>query len=112
MNVYDAARALATEIKNSEELKQYEDIKVTVSQNSELTEMLNDFQAKQMEMQTKQMLGQELDAEFTGQVQELYGIMMQDPLAAQYLQVELRFSLMMNDVYKILGDVINLGKNK
>lgn len=112
MNVYDAARALATEIKNSEELKQYEALKVEVSQNSELTEMLNDFQAKQMEMQTKQMLGQELDEGFTAQVQELYGVMMQDPLAAQYLQTELRFSLMMNDVYKILGDVINVGNNK
>ncbi|MBE6033846.1 YlbF family regulator [Aminipila sp.] len=112
MNVYDAARSLATAIKESEELKQYEAMKESVSQNSELTEMINDFQAKQMEMQTKQILGQEIDEEFTGQIQQLYGIMMSDPLAAQYLQSELRFSLMMNDIYKILGEVINLGNQK
>ena len=46
------------------------------------------------------------------QIQSLYGIMMQDPTAAQYLQSEIRFSLMMNDIYKILGEVISLGNNQ
>ncbi|MFV0517579.1 MAG: YlbF family regulator [Aminipila sp.] len=112
MNVYDIARNLAMAIKESDELKQYDAMKATVSQNEELIEMINDFQAKQIELQTKQMLGQEMDAEFTSQVQQLYGIMMSNPTAAQYLQAELRFSLMMNDIYKILGEVINLGNNK
>lgn len=112
MNVYDAARELATAIKNSEELKQYEGMKEQVSQHAELTDMLNDFQAKQIELQTRQMLGQEIDEDFTAQIQQLYGIMMADPLAAQYLQAELRFSLMMNDVYKILGEVISLGNQQ
>ncbi|QIB69447.1 YlbF family regulator [Aminipila butyrica] len=112
MNVYDLARNLATAIKDSEELKQYEAMKSTVSQNEEITAMINDFQGKQMEMQTMQLTGQEIDAEFTGQIQQLYGIMMSDPLAAQYLQAELRFSLMMNDIYKILGEVIAPGSNQ
>lgn len=112
MNVYDAARNLANAIKESEELKQYDEMKATVSQNQELTEMINDFQGKQMELQTKQMMGQAPDGDFMTQVQQLYGIMMADPLAAQYLQSELRFSLMMNDVYKILGEVIGMGSNQ
>lgn len=109
MNVYDAARNLAAAIKESEELKNYDAMKASVSQNSELTEMINDFQGKQIELQTKQMMGQAPDEEFIQQVQQLYGIMMSDPLASQYLQAELRFSLMMNDVYKILGEVIGMG---
>ncbi len=112
MNVYDAARNLATAIKNSEELKQYEAMKVTVSENSELTEMINDFQGKQMELQTKQIMGQEIEDEFKEQIQNLYSIMMGDPLAAQYLQSELKFSLMMNDIYKILGEVVNVNGNQ
>ncbi|MGN0710731.1 MAG: YlbF family regulator [Anaerovoracaceae bacterium] len=113
MNVYDAARNLANAIKDSDELKQYEAAKASVSQNSELTQMLNDFQEKQMEIQTKQMMGQQVDADFMAQVQKLYGIMMADPLAAQYLQAEVRFSLMLNDVYKILGETIKIaGNNK
>lgn len=112
MNVYDAAHGLAKAIKESEEYQQYHDMKNGVSQNEELTSMLNDFQGKQFEIQAKQMMGEEIGTEMMEQIQSLYGIMMQDPTAAQYLQSEIRFSLMMNDVYKILGEVINLGNNQ
>lgn len=111
MNVYDAARGLSEAIKKSEEFKQYNLAKEKVSGNSELVDMINDFHGKQMELQTKQMLGQDIDVDFTAKVQELYGIMMTNPLAAEYLQAELRFSLMINDVYKILSEVINLSGN-
>lgn len=108
MNVYDAARGLADSIKKSEEFTHFSDMKKKVEGNAELVDMLNDFQGKQIELQKKQVLGQQPDADFVKQVQELYGIMMKDPLAAEYLQAELRFSLMLNDVYKILGDVMGL----
>lgn len=111
MNVYDAARNLANAIKESEEYKQYNEIKEAVSSNEDLSGMLNDFQAKQFEIQAKQMMGEEIGEEMMEQIQSLYGIMMQDPTAAQYLQSEIRFSLMMNDIYKILGEVISLGNN-
>ena len=112
MNVYDAAHNLAKAIKESEEYIQYEEIKNSVSGNDELAGMLNDFQGKQFEIQAKQMMGEEIGEEMMGQIQSLYGIMMQDPTAAQYLQAEIRFSLMMNDIYKILGDVISLGNKQ
>ncbi len=112
MNVYDAAHNLAKAIKESEEYNQYEEIKTSVSNNDDLAGMLNDFQAKQFEIQGKQMMGEEIGEEMMAQIQSLYGIMMQDPTAAQYLQAEIRFSLMMNDIYKILGDVISLGNKQ
>jgi cell fate (sporulation/competence/biofilm development) regulator YlbF (YheA/YmcA/DUF963 family) len=112
INVYDAAHNLAKAIKNSEEYNQYEEIKNLVSGNEELSGMLNDFQSKQFEIQAKQMSGEGIGDEMMEQIQSLYGIMMQDPTAAQYLQAEIRFSLMMNDIYKILGDVISLGNNQ
>jgi cell fate (sporulation/competence/biofilm development) regulator YlbF (YheA/YmcA/DUF963 family) len=112
MNVYDAAHSLAKAIKESEEYKQYHEMKQVVSGNGDLSDMLNDFQAKQFEIQAKQMMGEEIGGEMMEQIQSLYGIMMQDPTAAQYLQSEIRFSLMMNDIYKILGEVISLGNNQ
>ena len=47
--------------------------------------------------------------EYMTQVQQLYGIMMKDPLTAQYMEAQMRFSLMMNDVYKIIGEAIGVG---
>lgn len=106
MNVYDEAHNLARALKESDEYKQYADLKAAASQNEELAAMLNDFQSKQFEIQAKQMMGEELGPEMMEQVQSLYQILMKDPLAAQYVQAELRFSMLVNDVYRILGEVV------
>lgn len=109
MNVYDQAHGLAQAIKESEEFKQYDALKKQVDLNEELSKMLKDFQAKQLEFQTKQMMGEAPDNEAMANIQQLYAIMAQDPLAAQYLQAEMRFSLMMKDVYEILGEAMGVG---
>lgn len=109
MNVYDQAHHLAKAIKESEEFKQYDYLKKVIDQNEELSKMVKDFQTKQFELQAKQMMGEQMPADMMQQVQDLYQIMMKDPTASQYMQAEMRFSLMMNDVYKILGEVMGLG---
>jgi Uncharacterized conserved protein len=110
MNVHDEAHNLARAIKESVEYQQYAELKDTASQNAELAAMLNDFQAKQFEIQAKQMIGEELGPELMEQIQSLYQILMKDPLAAQYVQAEMRFSMLVNDVYNILGEVIKFDK--
>lgn len=109
MNVYDQAHGLAQAVRESEEFKQYDQLKKVVDQNEELSKMIKDFQSKQFEVQAKQMMGEEAPADMAQQIQNLYQIIMKDPMAAQYMQAEMRFSLMMNDVYKILGEVMGLG---
>jgi len=110
MNVYDEAHGLANAIKESEEFKQYEALKKKVAANADLTKMLNDFRDKSMEIQAKQMMGEELGEEATKSIQDLYAILLKDPMAAEYLQAEMRFSIMMQDVYKILGEAIGAGE--
>ena len=112
MNVYDQAHNLARAIKESEEFKQYDYLKKVIDQKEDLSKMVKDFQAKQFEMQAKQMMGEEVGPEMMQGIQELYQIIMTDPTASQYMQAEMRFSLMMNDVYKILGEVMGLGNNQ
>lgn len=110
MTVHDQAHNLARALKESDEYIQYAELKAAASQNPELTNMLNDFQAKQFEIQAKQMMGEELGEDMMGQIQSLYEIIMKDPLAAQYMQAEMRFSMLVNDVYTILGEVIKVGQ--
>ena len=109
MNVYDQAHGLAKAIKASEEFKQYDRTKQLVAQNSELDKMLKDFQQKQFEIQAKQMMGEQLTPEMMASVQELYSIVLKDPLAAEHLQNEMRFSIMMKDVYQIIGEATGMG---
>lgn len=109
MNVYDQAHSLAKAIKESEEYKQYEAQKKIVESNPQLDETIKDFMRQQIEIQAAQMMGQEMDAERIQKIQQLSAILMQDPSAAQYLQCQMRFSMMMADVYKIIGEVSDFG---
>jgi len=109
MNVYDSAHGLAQAIKASGEFMEYDALKKQVDANPQLAQMIQDVQKKQFELQAKQMMGEEMAPEMMQTVQELYQIIMTDPTASQYMQAEMRFSLMMNDVYKILGEVMGLG---
>ena len=68
--------------------------------------MLNDFQEKNMQAQTAMMTGQKPDEELLKQVQSLYGIVMSDPLAAEYIQAEMAFSQIVSDIYSILGKAV------
>ena len=47
--------------------------------------------------------------EMMASVQELYSIVLKDPLAAEHLQNEMRFSIMMKDVYQIIGEATGMG---
>ena len=109
MNVYDQAHGLAAAIKASEEFKQYEQHKKVIEANPQLNDSIKDLMKKQMEMQAAQIMGQEVNSEAFQQIQQLSAILMQDPAAAQYLQCQMRFSMMMADVYKIIGEAADLG---
>ena len=109
MNVYDQAHGLAHAIKASEEFKRYDALKKQIDANESLAAMVKDFQQKNMEFQAKQMMGEQVGPEDMGQIQQLYAIIARDPLAAQYFEAEMRFSLMMKDVYEILGEAIGAG---
>jgi len=106
MNIHDEAHSLARAIKESAEYKEYVRLKDDVSKNEELSAMLNDYQAKQFELQAKIALGGEMGPELMEQIQTLNQIVMRDPLAFQYVQAMQRFMLLVNDVYTILGEVI------
>ena len=109
MNVYDQAHQLAKAIRESEEFKQFDATKKQIEENSELDKAIKDFMGKQLEMQTMQMMGQSVDESAFQQLQQLSVVLMQDPLAANYLQCQMRFTMMMSDVYKIVGEVSDFG---
>lgn len=110
MNVYEEAHGLARAIRECEEYKQYQALRDKIEQNPSLAEMVHDFEAKQVEMQARQMAGEISPQEMQSQMQGMYQILMTDPSAAEYMQAQVRFSLMMADVYKILADAMGIGK--
>lgn len=109
MNVYDQAHGLAAAIKNSEEFKEFKRYDEQVKANPSLEKMIRDMEQKSVEFQTKQMMGENVTEEMMQNMTQLYQIVMQDPVAAQYMQASMRFSIMMKDVYEILGEATGMG---
>ena len=107
MNVYNEAHNLATAVKESEEFKQYDELRKKIEANEALSKMVTDIQQKQLDLQMKQMSGQ-LEGDPQAKMMEIYQLMMKDPLLAEFFTAEARFSLMMQDVYKILNDAVGL----
>ena len=107
MNVYNEAHNLAQAVKESEEFKNYDSLRKKIDANQQLSEMVNDIQKKQLDLQMKQMSGQ-VEGDIQAQLTEIYQLMMRDPLLAEFFTAEARFSLMMQDVYKILNEAVGL----
>ena len=89
MNVYEEAHGLARAIRECEEYKQYQALRDKIEQNPSLAEMVHDFEAKQVEMQARQMAGEISPQEMQAQMQGMYQILMTDPSAAEYYQPDL-----------------------
>jgi len=105
-NVYDIAHELASSLKETDQYKDYERAKKTLDSNPELAKMIEDFQKKSMEVQTKQMLGEQPDAEAMAQFQQMYSIVLSDPIAADYMQKQLVLSQIVSELYGILGEAL------
>lgn len=105
-NVYDAAHSLAHAIKDSDEFKKFRELEAVIMGNESLKNMIADIQKRRMEIQALQIQGIQPDQEIQEKFQELVGVAAKDPVAAEYLQAEMRFNQLMTDVSKILGDVM------
>jgi len=105
-NVYDIAHELTRSLKETDQYKDYAVAKKKIDENPELAKMIEDFQQKSMEIQTKQMTGEQPDADAMAQFQQMYSIVLSDPLAAEYMQKQLLLSQIVSEIYGIIGEAL------
>ncbi|NLY87014.1 MAG: hypothetical protein GX083_00465 [Clostridiales bacterium] len=108
MNVYDEAHSLATAIKDSNEFKEFDRMRLEVEKDDEISKMLGDLQKLQLEVQTAQIQGEQIDPSVIGQIQSLGTMLSTKPNAAEYMKAEAAFSIMMNDVFQIIGEAVGM----
>lgn len=105
-NVYDLARELASKLQASEEYKEFMEAKEAASVDPEVVESLNAFQEKQFELQRKQLNGEELGAEIMNEMATITQPLMANSLSNRYLQAQIRYTMMVNEVFMILNDAV------
>ena len=108
MNVYDEAHGLARAIKESNEFKEFDRMRKEVEQDADVSQMLGELQKLQIELQTAQMTGNQPDQDMMTRMQSLSTMLTTKPLAAKFMQTEAAFSVMMNDVFRIIGEAVGL----
>ena len=102
--IYDRAHELARAIKHSPEYRQYKEARDRVSQNSENLKIVQDFHAKQLEIQTMQMLGKEIPPEKMKEYERMAELLNYHPGVRDFLQAEYRIIQIMTDIQKIIAE--------
>lgn len=112
MNIYDAAHNLSRAIKNSNEYRDFVEKRKLVASNTKAKGMLEDFRSKAMELQMEQMSGKAVDQGKADELKKIELVLMDNPIIREYFNVEMRFSQVMSDVYKIIGESIDVQEDK
>ena len=106
MNIYDTANKLAAELKQTDEYKAYKDAKQQIESNAEVKSKINEFDKLRVDMQKAMLKGESTSNELSVKVQNLYTELYQNEIAKNYLESEMRFSVMVTDVNKIISEAI------
>ncbi|MBI4855722.1 MAG: YlbF family regulator [Acetobacterium woodii] len=108
MNVYDEANSLAKALKESTEYKNFVAAKEKLELDPEKYEMAKDYMRKQMEIQSFQMLGNELSQEQITSYNAIANTIMGVPEIAEFFQAQMYFSVVFQDITDIMAKAVDL----
>ena len=108
MNVYDEAHNLARAIKESGEFQEFDRMRKEIEQDADASKMIGEIQQLQVQLQTAQMTGQDPDPDVMNRLQSLSTMVATKPVAARFIQAQGAFTIMMNDVFGIIGEAVGL----
>lgn len=101
-NLHDAAYNLEKVIRESDELKQLKSLYNDVNNDEIAKRMFENFRDLQMNLQQKQMQGEQITEEEVQKAQQQVELVQQHEKISQLMEMEQRISLLLNDVNKII----------
>jgi len=108
MNVYDKAHQLAKALKDSSEYNSFKELQKKLDENPSIKNMMEDFKKQRFEVQSAQMRGQQVEADKLSKLEELQRHIMEEDIVAEYMEAEYRFTQMVTEIYKIIGESIEV----
>ncbi|MCX7883907.1 MAG: YlbF family regulator [Caloramator sp.] len=112
MNVYDKAHELARALKSAPEVIEYKAALEKINSNQNNKKMVEDFRKKQFELYSQQLKGIEPSKEQIESINNLFNIINLNSEVRNYLEAEMRFSRLWEDILKILGDAVDIDFEK
>jgi cell fate (sporulation/competence/biofilm development) regulator YlbF (YheA/YmcA/DUF963 family) len=107
MNVYDKAYELAKTLRESQEAADLKEAKIAVDAEADAKRMLDDFRNRQNALQQKMMSGEEPTESEMDTMNNLYEVLSLNPLIRRLFEAERRFTVVFDDVNRILSEAIH-----
>ncbi len=105
--VYDTAKLLANELKNSVEYREYAAAKERAMENSTTRSLIEEYNRLQIHAQAAMIAGEQ-NGESMQKLQKIGELLQFDSNASAYLLAEFRLKRMLGDVYKILAEAVDV----
>lgn len=102
VNLHDNAYEMEKAIRNSEEYKTLKRLYDEVNAESSAKQMFDNFRNMQMQLQQKQMMGQEITQEEVEQAQQVVALVQQHPTISKLMEAEQRMSMVIAELNKII----------
>ena len=108
MNVYDEANRLAKALKEANEYKNFLKAKEKLEKDPKKFDIARDYIRKQMEVQSMQMMGQELTEDQISSYNTLANTIMGMPEIAEFFQAQMYFSVIFQDITDIIAKAVDM----
>ena len=105
--VYDTAKVLANELKNSVEYREYTAVKARAMENNTTRALIDEYNKLQIQAQAAMISG-DRESESLKKLQKIGELLQFDADASAYLMAEFRLKRMVGDVYKILAETVDI----
>ena len=102
VNLYDAARELEKVIRQSDEYNQITQAYAEVNADEAAKRMFDSFRQIQMNLQQKQMMGQDITQAEVEQAQKTVALVQQNPKISRLMQAEQRMSMVIGELNQVI----------
>lgn len=100
---YDAANALARQISESDEVREYRRLKDIVDESDTTRALIKEYKRLQMAVQMAAMAGQSLPADEMSRFQQISSLLYAGTDTSQFLMAEMRLQQALADIYNIIA---------
>lgn len=108
MNIYDKFNELAAELKVNPDVVAFREAVLKIQADETKSKMLDDFRKIQIAAYTESVENGKVTDETTEKMQNFASIIKANPDINEYLQAEVRFSILFEDMMKIINDAVGV----
>ena len=107
-NIYDQVHRLAKDLKETDEYRDYISMRDAAMDNETNRALIKEYKKLQFQLQVALTGGGQPNAADMERLQKISGVLQFSQEASAYLLAELRMQKLLGDIYKIIGEAVEL----